>query len=158
MSASVNVFEYHSSNVISVSYWWAFCSLRKYCVICIIYGTLLFPIAPETPAATALPPRGSYFDRSKAGKKASAHLSSHLVWPFAFRRPVIKATADCTVPKTRFLLLGRIACMEYQDAGFYYRCSVVAVCLSEIIMSCAKTAEPIEMLFEVWTRVGPSVY
>jgi len=33
-----------------------------------------------------------------------------------------------------------------------------SLCLSEIIMSCAKTAEPIEMLFEVWTRVGPSVY
>jgi len=30
-----------------------------------------------------------------------------------------------------------------------------SVCLSVMIMSHAKTAEPIEMLFGLWTRVGP---
>jgi len=29
------------------------------------------------------------------------------------------------------------------------------LCLSDISMSCPKTDEPIEMIFGVWTRVGP---
>jgi len=31
----------------------------------------------------------------------------------------------------------------------------LCVCLLDITMSCAKTSEPIEMPFGVWTRVGP---
>jgi len=53
------------------------------------------------------------------------------------------------------LLLGRIA-----DAVYYYRRSSMvrssvgrSVCLSVTIVSPAKTAEPIEMLFGMWTRV-----
>jgi len=31
----------------------------------------------------------------------------------------------------------------------------LSVCLSVTIVSCAKTAEPIAMVFLIWTRVGP---
>ena len=34
----------------------------------------------------------------------------------------------------------------------------LCVCLLVTITNCAKTAEPIEMLFGVWTRVGPRNY
>jgi len=53
------------------------------------------------------------------------------------------------------LLLGRIA---NNDAGYCYKQSS-AVCrsvfLSVTTVSPAKTAEPIEMSFGVWNRVGP---
>ena len=41
---------------------------------------------------------------------------------------------------------------------YYTRSSVVclSVCLTVTIVSSAITAEPIEMPFDVWTRVGPS--
>jgi len=42
----------------------------------------------------------------------------------------------------------------YVDEAYCYRLSSV-VCLSVTIVSPAKTAEPIEMPFAVWTRVGP---
>ena len=51
-----------------------------------------------------------------------------------------------------------------QRCGVYryrYRCSVVCVCLCvcvcvlDITMNCAKRAEPIDMLFGMWTRMGP---
>jgi len=43
-----------------------------------------------------------------------------------------------------------------EDAAYCYRCSVVcvSVCLLDITVSCAKTAEPIEMPFVLWARVG----
>jgi len=34
-------------------------------------------------------------------------------------------------------------------------CLFLSVCLLDTIMSCAKTAEPIEMPFRFWTPVGP---
>ena len=60
------------------------------------------------------------------------------------------------------LLLGRIACRPTQciDAAYCYRCNVVCVCVcvrlvtAVTTVSCAKTDEPIEMLFGVWTWVG----
>jgi len=36
-------------------------------------------------------------------------------------------------------------------------CLCVAVSLFDITMSCAKMAEPIEMLFGMWTRMSPRV-
>jgi len=51
--------------------------------------------------------------------------------------------------------------MQDKDAAYCYRCSVVcqSVCLLDTTVSPAKTAEPIEMLFGLWTRVSPeSVY
>ena len=55
------------------------------------------------------------------------------------------------------LLLGCIACIECEDAAYFYRCSVVcvcacvsvclSVCLLVINMSCDKTAEPVDILF-----------
>jgi len=42
----------------------------------------------------------------------------------------------------------------YVDAAYCYRPSNV-VCQSVTVMSPAKTAEPIEMPFGLWTRVGP---
>ena len=56
------------------------------------------------------------------------------------------------------LLLGRIACAEGKDAASCYSCSVVClsvVCLLFTSVSTTKTAEPIEMSFGLWTRVGP---
>jgi len=43
-----------------------------------------------------------------------------------------------------------------EDAAYCYRRSVVcvSVCLLDITVSCAKTAEPIEMPFVLWARVG----
>jgi len=51
--------------------------------------------------------------------------------------------------------LGRIARTTYVDAAYCYRPSNV-VCLSAIVVSPAKTAEPIEMPFGLWTRMGSS--
>jgi len=52
-------------------------------------------------------------------------------------------------------LFGCLACIQCKDAAYCYRCCVVCVFVGHIYMSCAKTAEPIEMLFGVWTSVGP---
>jgi len=53
----------------------------------------------------------------------------------------------------------RSASAMYEDAAYCYRRSS-AVCLSAgrsvTIVSPAKTAEPFEMIFELWTLVGPS--
>ena len=55
--------------------------------------------------------------------------------------------------KTALLLLGRVA-LAYVDAACCYRRSTV-VCRSVTIVSRATNAEPVEMQFGVWTRVGP---
>jgi len=47
-------------------------------------------------------------------------------------------------------LLGRVACVVWS------MCLCLSVCLSDILMSCAKTDEPIEMPFGMWSRVGPT--
>ena len=48
------------------------------------------------------------------------------------------------------ILFGSITTsMQCIDVAYCYRCRVV------MIVSCAKTAKPIMMLFGVWTRVGP---
>jgi len=43
-----------------------------------------------------------------------------------------------------------------QDAAYCYRCSMFAasVCLLVTTVSCTKTAEPVDMPFGIWTRVG----
>jgi len=46
----------------------------------------------------------------------------------------------------------------YVDAAYFYRPSSVvcrSVCLSVTLVSPAKTAEPIEMPFGLWARIGP---
>jgi len=43
--------------------------------------------------------------------------------------------------------------MQYYVRAYCYRRSSV-VCLSVTIVSSAKTAEPIEMSFDIWTRMG----
>jgi len=53
--------------------------------------------------------------------------------------------------------LGRIACMQCVKAACCYRCSEVCVYLCvdhNSTICCAKTDEPIEMPFGMWTRVG----
>jgi len=66
------------------------------------------------------------------------------------------------------ILPGRIAYTGYKNAACCYRCSVVcvsvsvcvcvsaclSVCLLDTTVSPAKTDEPIEMLFRLWTRVS----
>jgi len=49
------------------------------------------------------------------------------------------------------------AAQYYVDAAYCYRRSSVvcmSVCQSVTIVSCAQTAEPIEMPFGLWTRVS----
>jgi len=54
------------------------------------------------------------------------------------------------------VLLGRIARTTYVDAAYFYRPSIAwAVSRSVILVSPAKTAEPIEMSFALRTRIGP---
>ena len=47
--------------------------------------------------------------------------------------------------------------MQCINSACYFRCSVVCVyvCLLFTVMSCAKTAKPVEMLFGMWACVGP---
>jgi len=58
------------------------------------------------------------------------------------------------------ILPGRIAYTGCKNAACCYRCSVVCVCLClsvcllDTTVSPAKTDEPIEMLFGLWTRVS----
>jgi len=54
-------------------------------------------------------------------------------------------------------IIGCSACTECKDAACCYWCSVVCVhvCLLDITMICAETAEAIEMPFWLWTQVGP---
>jgi len=49
-----------------------------------------------------------------------------------------------------------LGCVAYTECDRCYRCSVVCVCvcLLDTSVSPAKTAEPVEMLFGLWTRVG----
>jgi len=56
-----------------------------------------------------------------------------------------------------YSFLGRIAVLRNVDAAYCYQCSVIcpSVCLSVTIVSPATTADPIEMSFGSWTRVGP---
>jgi len=58
-----------------------------------------------------------------------------------------------------------MASTECVDAAYCYRCSVVCVsacvCLMDTTVSCANMAEPIEVLFGIWTRVprvGPTMH
>jgi len=56
------------------------------------------------------------------------------------------------------LLLFYAALQYYVDADYCYRRSSVislSICLSVTTVSPAKTAEPIEMSFGLWTQVGP---
>jgi len=61
------------------------------------------------------------------------------------------------VPVLLSLLISYAASQYYVDAACCYRQSSVvclSVCLSVTIVSPAKTAEPIEMPFGIWIRVG----
>jgi len=68
--------------------------------------------------------------------------------------------------KSSQALLGRIACTQCIDVAYRLLLQMkpsvvcvsmhdVSVCLLITTVSCAETAEPIEMLFEVWTRGDP---
>jgi len=60
---------------------------------------------------------------------------------------------NATVP-----FFSRIAVLHNLHAAYCYRPSSVVcplVCRSVTLVSPAKTAEPIEMLFRLWTRMGP---
>jgi len=74
-------------------------------------------------------------------RSVSIHLSCHLQPLRSF------------IPRSK-PILGRIACTESKT-----RPTVTgvpwSVCLFDIAMSCAKTDEPIEMPFGMWTRVSP---
>ena len=70
----------------------------------------------------------------------------------------------CIIHAFLFLLIAIVIiiirphrCTMYDAACCYRPSSVVcpSVGRSVTIMSCAKTAEPIEMPFGIWTRVGP---
>jgi len=55
------------------------------------------------------------------------------------------------------LLFGRIASMRCSLLLPMFRglCVSLCFCLFVTIVSCAKTAEPIKMPFEIWPRLGP---
>jgi len=54
------------------------------------------------------------------------------------------------------ILLCHVAYMECNDAACCYRSSVVCVsACRDTTMSCAKTAEPIKVLFQVLTQMEP---
>ena len=60
-------------------------------------------------------------------------------------------------PTRPLALLGRIVLTTYVDAAYCYRPSSV-VCRSVtlgLLVSHAKTTEPIEMPFGLWVRMGP---
>jgi len=55
------------------------------------------------------------------------------------------------------VFIGRIACMQCIDAPFLVCILCVCLCVCRLVttVSCAETAEPIEVPFEMWTQVEP---
>jgi len=68
--------------------------------------------------------------------------------------------ADVVSSANLFLLLGRIACTECKDVAYCYHrgmvCLPTCVCLLDTTLNHTKTAEPIDVSFGLWTRVGQS--
>jgi len=60
---------------------------------------------------------------------------------------------DSSQQSSSFLV--HITCTEYKGVAYCYRCSMVAVRLSCVTRSGIKMAEPIQMPYQLWTRVGP---
>jgi len=64
-------------------------------------------------------------------------------------------------------LVGRITCTKCKEAAYCYQCPLVCgslpvsvcfcMCLLVTAMSCARTAEPVEMSFGMWTPKEPSI-
>ena len=92
--------------------------------------------------------------REAAGKNL---LNKFLTVGVAVKTHFATVTADTdwtSLEQEHPWLSSQVNCWFYHfclDAAYCYRCSMVCVCL---LVSCAKTAEPIQMPLRMWTWVG----